>query len=333
MEWLKHILTLPLFFLGAVLGTFLTTCIERLPFQEEDLDEEDLPDRWYYKIPLFSLFISLPLYTRFSSLIPRAQCPACRVKLPWTERLAMVSFIRQRGRCSHCFYKIPGRHLFVEACTAVSFALAFWIWGLTPSLIVALILIPLFIVATVVDLRFQIIPDEVSAAGIVLGLAWTALWTLHYGFSIYSDGWTGGFLEFLEQWFLCMDEYSLAYALSGFLVGSGALWLFYLLGSAYAGTDAMGFGDVKLAAFIGLFLGPLNTVIALAWAMTLGAIAGIFIKVMGGGRAQGGYTAFAFGPYICAGALIVLYVGSDGPLGVRIQNTLFVLNLLLRELY
>ncbi len=329
MGGLEALLTFPFFVAGAVVGTFLTTCIERLPFQEEEMDEED-PPNWYYHIPLFSMFIALPLYTRFRSLTPAARCPACRHRLSWHERIAIISFIKQGGRCLHCQYKIPGRHLIVEITTGLLFAAAILLLGFKVRLPIALFLIPLFVIATTVDFRFHIIPDEVSAAGLIGGFAWATGWTLYKtGHFFYLN--REAPLELIFAKGVLTPQYALGWSITGFLVGAGTLWLFHLVGSAYAGTDAMGFGDVKLAGFIGLFLGPLQVFISLAWAMTLGAIAGIFIKLSGGGKAHGGYTAFAFGPYICAGALIVLYLGVEGPLGTRIQNMIFVTQILLTQ--
>lgn len=304
---------------GLFVGTFATTCIERLPFVEEDFDEED-PPHWYYHIPFFSLFIALPRYTRFGLLLPAARCPACSKRLAWLERLPALSFLLQRGRCRHCQYKIPGRHLIVELATAILFAGAWFLSGWQYRLVVAVILIPLFVVASVVDWRFQIIPDEVNAFGLLAGTGLSIAWTLWYAYRHWSTG---------DPWRILNSPSAILWAFSGFMVGAGSLWLFHLLGSAYAGTDAMGFGDVKLAAFVGLFLGPLGTLVFLAWGMLLGAAAGVIVKLVGGGRMQGGYTAFAFGPYLCAGALVALFVGTNGPVGNSIQNVLATLHYLL----
>ena len=326
MHGVEALLTIPFFIVGAAIGTFLTTCIERLPFQEDEPEEED-PPNWYYKIPLFSMFIALPLYTRFSSLLPAARCPACKHRLALTERLPILSFLFQQGRCKHCGYKIPGRHLIVETLTGLLFALAFYLFGLGPRLLIALIFVPLFMVASVVDFRFHIIPDEVSATGIITGLGWSALWTAyHAGEFFYHNRQAPLDIIFFRG--VIDPQYALGWAMSGFLVGAGTLWLFHLLGSAYAGTDAMGFGDVKLAAFIGLFLGPRQVFITLVWSMLLGATAGVFIKLSGGGRSHGGYTAFAFGPYICAGALLTLYFGTEGPIGNYVQNMAYTFQII-----
>ena len=86
MEWLLHgivpsskdalggfvsLILLPFFFIaGALVGTFLTTCIERLPFEENGIFDEEEPEEWYYNIPMLGLFFAMPLYTRFKALIP-----------------------------------------------------------------------------------------------------------------------------------------------------------------------------------------------------------------------------------------------------------------------
>jgi len=312
-------LFLPLFFVvGAVIGTFLTTCIARLPFEEEDFfhDDEEDPPQWYYHIPMFSLFIAMPLYTRFKCLLAASRCPACSRRLPWRERIAVWSFVMSFGRCRSCGFKIPSRHLVVEVATGALFALFAWRFGFTIEMIVALFFVALFMVATVVDLRFQIIPDEVNLVGLIAGFALAGSRSLYWlGRALYEHRHRADLVERLprlaEDAVLVRDG-SLGFAAMGFLAGAGSLMLLYYIGTAIARTEAMGGGDVKLAGFIGAFLGAKGVLVALFWSTILGAVFGLFILVAGWGIKEGGFTKFAFGPYICAGTLLTMYFTVDG---------------------
>jgi len=322
---------------GAFVGTFLTSCIERLPFEEDGLfDEDSEPNRWYYRIPMFSLFIAMPLYTQFRSLLPTSRCPACSRRIPYFQRLPIISFVWLQGRCAGCAFKIPGRHVIVEAATGLLFGLFTYrilsspelfiptgsFPAITPVIEIALVLlavlliVSLFVVATVVDFRFQIIPDEVNLVGLIAGflLASTrSLWWL--GLALHSRFVAGGSLWLSSQEVLdCVAHRpgSLLWALSGFVAGAGVLMLLYWIGTAIARTEAMGGGDVKLAGFIGLFLGPQGVLVALFWSTLLGAACGVFILLAGWGIKEGGFTKFAFGPYICAGTLLTLFFGPSG---------------------
>ena len=312
-------LFLPFFFVaGALIGTFLTTCIERLPFEEEDFfyEEEEEPTEWYYRIPMFSLFLAMPLYTRFKSLIPASRCPACKKRLPWREKIAIVSFIMLGGRCSGCRFKIPPRHLFVEIFTGVFFVIFAMRFGFTIDLLVSILLISLFMVATVVDFRYQIIPDEVNLfgliAGFILAIGRTLYWTANEFYLLKDQVITKPMIIELLRENILLKDGSLGFATSGFLAGAGSLMLLYYIGTALARTEAMGGGDVKLAGFIGLFLGAKGVLVALFWSTILGAVFGVAILFFGWGIKEGGFTKFAFGPYICAGTLLTLYFTVDG---------------------
>ncbi len=311
-------LFLPFFFvMGALIGTFLTTCIERLPFEEEDFFlEEEEPTEWYYQIPMFSLFLAMPLYTRFKSLIPAARCPACKRRIPLKEKIAIISFILLGGRCSGCRFKIPPRHLFVEIFTGIFFVIFAMRFGFSINLLVSLLFISLFMVATVVDFRYQIIPDEVNLfgliAGFILAIGRSFFWTAQAIYTSSEQTLTKTLLFDILRENVLLKDGSLGFATSGFLAGAGSLMLLYYVGTAIARTEAMGGGDVKLAGFIGLFIGAKGVLVALFWSTILGAIFGVGILFFGWGIREGGFTKFAFGPYICAGTLLTLYFTVDG---------------------
>ena len=166
-------------------------------------------------------------------------------------------------------------------------------------------MVALFVVASIVDWRYQIIPDEVNLVGLVAGiLVATGRSLVNLGAHVAG----GGALErrILED-LLLQRTGSIGWALTGILAGAGALWLFYHVGTWMAKTDAMGGGDIKLAAFAGAFLGPSGVLLALLLSALLGSFFGILVLTLGNARKEGGFTKFAFGPYICMGVLLVFW--------------------------
>lgn len=305
-----------LFIIGTFIGSFLTNCIERLPFGEDDFYAEPWePENWYFKIPLFSLFLAMPLYTRFKSVLPSSRCPCCSKRLRYREKFPILSYIYLGGRCSSCSYKIPLRHLLVELLTGILFVIFALRFDFGLRLLVSLFMVSLFVVATVVDIRYQIIPDEVNLLGLSVGLLLALFKSLvSFVFKLFENDPAihkpSAIFAFLKESFI-LEEFSLGFAIYGAVVGSGTLMLLYYAGTALAGTDAMGGGDVKLAGFIGSFLGAKGVLVALLCSTVLGAVFGVFILILGYGSKEGGFTKFAFGPYICFGTLLTMYLGVD----------------------
>ncbi|MBI4862465.1 MAG: prepilin peptidase [Candidatus Riflebacteria bacterium] len=338
--------TLIAFGLGLVVGSFCTTAIERLPLDDEFhyqlfAGEEDLePPEWWMRIPFIWLFVKppegqlphwydrLPLlpyflyawkFSNFRKLLPPAHCPSCGHRLPWRERLPVVSFFALGGRCSSCRIKIPGRHVFVELATGLLFALFAHRFG--PSWLFAAwaFVIATFVIGSVIDWRYQIIPDEVNSMGLVIGVLYCAVTWLGWSLGVASDrrllDRLGGDYPYLYSSF---GPESCAL---GFLVGAGSLYLFAEIGGMLARTDAMGGGDVKLAAYIGLFIGPAGILTTLFYSALIAAPCGILVLLLGAGKKERGFTKFAFGPYIAMGALLVMYYGHT-----RLVNAYLAIN-------
>jgi len=303
-----------LFIMGLITGTFITSCTERLPFTDDDFYGKEIEtNEWYYNIPLFSVFLALPLFTRFKVLIPKSRCINCKKLLPLSERIPVLSYFLLKFRCSECRYLIPGRYWLTELMTGVFFLYSGYHFGLSWHLVPAFILISLFMVASVVDFKYQIIPDEVTAAGLIAGFSLAMINSIHYLFELLLDkpmNEATDWQALITDAFLLHDG-SMGWAISGFMAGAGSLTLLYYVGTFIAGTDAMGQGDVKLAGFIGMFLGAKGILTALCLSTILGACSGALVLTFGWGVREDGFTKFAFGPYICAGSLLTFYYSSE----------------------
>ena len=277
--------------MGLFVGSFLNVAIHRLP--REDMS------------------VSKPR---------RSVCPKCGRQLTWSENIPLVSWIAQRGRCRGCKAPISARYPLVEALTAC----AWWLCAyLTPSeswplLTIRVTVLSGLIVATFVDFDCFEIPDEVSIGGMVLApLASFVVPELHAA-------------TWLAQHFSNAPEVTRAGALiaslGGMAVGGGVLIAIGWLGKRVFGRDAMGFGDVKLLAAAGGFVGPGGALAALVIASFVGALAGLgnivrfvvvlrarvaarrtqrsFARSLHAARAAG--QMLPFGPYLALGTAIAL---------------------------
>ena len=277
---------------GLFVGSFLNVAIHRLPLEGET--------------------VSRPR---------RSRCPACRRQLTWKENVPLVSWLAQRGRCRGCGWRIPWRYPLVEALNA---ALWFLVGRSTlpdaPLLCLVLsVVLSGLVVATFVDFDCFEIPDEVSIGGIVLApLASLALPGLHAHGAVALALSSGAATPTRAA--------ALTASLAGIVVGGGLLWAVGRLGSRVYGRDAMGFGDVKLLAAGGGFVGPVGALVALMIASLVASLVGLlnmlrfFALSRARARARGRRGGVGrslrvariagrylpFGPYLALGIAIVL---------------------------
>ncbi len=283
--------------LGLFIGSFLNVCI--------------------YRLPVEGLSVSSP---------KRSHCPKCNHAIRWFENIPVLSWLfLLRGRCSGCKVRIPIRYPLVELLTgllflAVALATPPESYGL---LGVRLLVVAGLIVATFVDFDCFEIPDEVSIGGMVLAPIFALLIP-----ELHAETWLT--LQMLEAGEITRIG-SLTGCLAGMLVGGGLLWGVGKLGSVAFGKEAMGFGDVKLLAAGGGFVGPGGVLVALMVASLIASVAGIgniarfyFLirhrdrvrsrdrtrtRALVTARIAGRYVPF--GPYLAIGVGIILLYWND----------------------
>jgi leader peptidase (prepilin peptidase) / N-methyltransferase len=235
---------------------------------------------------------------------PGSRCPRCQHEIAWYDNLPIVSWLILRARCRNCAAPIAARYPLVELLTG-AFALAALVrFGATPQAFVAFAFSAALLTVTFIDLDHFIIPDEVSLPGILVGLAVSLL--------------PGGI--------------GLLDAFGGTVFGGGILWLVAWAYEQVTGTEGMGFGDVKLLAMIGAFLGWQAIPMVLVVASVIGSFAGILaiftpaglarlrrVRRRLGPKAVAPYlrraartTAIPFGPFLALGALLLLFVPGLG---------------------
>ena len=243
-EELEFLFTIAIGITGLLVGSFLNVAIHRLPLEGET--------------------VSKPR---------RSRCPECRKSLVWYENVPVFSWLIQLGRCRGCGWRIPIRYPIVELTNAGLWLLATWITGFeNPGLLVVeCVVLSGLLVATCVDFDCFEIPDEVSIGGMILGpiasLAFPALHDATYVARWMTEeaGADGG-----------VDRLgALLGSLAGMAVGGGILIAIGWLGSRIYKRDAMGFGDVKLLAAGGAFVGPGGALAAMMIGSVLASVVGL----------------------------------------------------------
>jgi leader peptidase (prepilin peptidase)/N-methyltransferase len=190
---------------------------------------------------------------------PHSFCPACRSRLGLADLVPLLSWLVLRGRCRHCRAPVPPRYLMVELITGGIWA---WLWhahlvaGWSPLYgLLAAAFASVLVAAIFIDLRHYIIPDQINAALLFIGL-------LANG-ALYLEGSPQASISGVPA------------SLVGALVGVGALWFVALLGRLLLGRDAMGHGDIKMARGIGAMLLPAGALLSFGLAVVLGAVLGL----------------------------------------------------------
>jgi leader peptidase (prepilin peptidase)/N-methyltransferase len=138
------VISIFMFVLGAIVGSFLNVCIVRMPHEE-------------------------------SIVAPRSHCVHCKKMIPWYDNVPFLSYLILRGKCRFCGAKISIRYFIVEVITASIFLFFYRYFGPTVLLWPYLVMVSGFIVATFVDFQHRIIPDEISIGGMIAGIIFSAL--------------------------------------------------------------------------------------------------------------------------------------------------------------
>ena len=215
----------------------------------------------------------------FSIASPRSRCPACGHQIAWHENLPLLGWLRLKGRCSACGTQISARYPIVELVTAVMFAVIAWRFGMQPVTLLWCAFAAVLMVLSLIDWDTTVLPDSLT-----LPLLWVGLIAASLGWTI-----------------------PLPASLWGAVAGYLSLWSVYWLFKLTTGKEGMGYGDFKLLAALGAWLGWQMIVPMLLLASVIGAAVGIGMKLMATLR-EGRYVPF--GPFLAGAALVVMFAGA-----------------------
>lgn len=257
--------------LGLLVGSFLNVVIHRLPrMLERDWRAQCAELRGE----------SIPDEPPLNLVTPASRCPTCGHKVRAWENIPVISYLLLRGRCSACGTPISKRYPVVELVTGLLSVLVVWQMGTGVQGLTALLLLWALVALTFIDYDTQLLPDQIT-----LPLLWL------------------GILVNMQSVFVTLSD-----AVIGAVVGYLALWLVFHLFRLLTGKEGMGYGDFKLLALLGAWLGwQLLPQIVLVSSL-VGAAVGIFL-IVAGGRDRG--RPIPFGPYLAAAGLIALLWGPE----------------------
>lgn len=285
---------------GLCIGSFLNVVIHRLPRMMERSWREEIADVLRHfagaddatadeRAPLVQAAATLEDGTKrrfpgsYNLVTPNSSCPQCRHAIrPW-ENIPVLSFIFLRGRCSSCKTRISWRYPLIELVSGLLSAGAAWQFGqagLSLQLAGALLMIWFLIALTMIDLDTQLLPDSMTLPLLWLGLLFNMF---------------GAFTP-------------LAHAVVGAVVGYLMLWTVYWVFKLLTGKDGMGFGDFKLLAALGAWLGWMHLPSIILAASVSGLV---FALVQLAAARMGWDQKIPFGPYLAAGGLLSLFFGDQ----------------------
>ena len=235
----------------------------------------------------FGSFANVLVYRlprKISIVKPPSACPACKLGIAAYDLLPLISHMLLKGRCRKCNARISPRYLIAELACAILFMGMLFFTGF-PSAIFLSILAFILLVISLIDWDTQEIPDGLLLTALGIGIAWVTIGNLTTVFSRVP-----GFID----------------AVVGILAGATPLLIIDRLVLALFKKDAFGYGDVKLMAVAGLYLGVGGVLMAFFFAFVAGGVFATFLLVTG--RAKRG-TYIAFGPFLCGGIITALWLG------------------------
>ena len=229
-----------IFVFGLLFGSFLNVCIHRLPLG-------------------------------LSVVTPRSACPECKQPIAFYDNLPVLSWLILGGRCRHCKTPISPRYLLIELLTGLLFLGCYWHFGLTLSTLKYCTLGFLLLGLIFTDAETKLLPDKMTLPGLALGVIFSLLVPVNDLASQFLPGMVNlPFSGDISARLVSLIDSLLGAAFgASFIYGAGAIYL------RWRGTEGMGFGDVKLMAMVGAFLGMKLTIFTLFTASLAGSFFGV----------------------------------------------------------
>jgi len=275
---------LSIFLFSLLVGSFLNVVIYRLPIMLKKewrsdcvnfLSDEFKADKQDYQFPAKAT----DKEEKFNLSVPRSRCPACGHKITALENIPLISWLFLRGKCSSCGSTISIRYPVIELSSGLLSVLVAYYFGIQWFTLAALVLTWSLIALTMIDFDTQLLPDNIT-----LPLLWL------------------GILANLLQ----LSDISLEQSIIGAILGYMSLWILYQLFKLATGKEGMGFGDFKLLAVLGAWLGWQALPLILLLSALVGAIVGISLTLFFGRDKN---IPIPFGPYLASAGYISLLWG------------------------
>ena len=257
--------------LGLAVGSFLNVVIHRLPKMMET--------EWLAQAAELR-GEAVTTGPRYDLIAPRSHCTACNHAISAAENIPVASWLWLRGRCSACRTSISIRYPAVELLTGIASALVAWRFGYSLACAGALLLTWSLIALAFIDFDTTLLPDAITLPLVWLGLAFN-----------------------LAHAFVPLQT-----AVVGAMAGYLALWSVYWLFKLVTGKEGMGYGDFKLLAALGAFLGWQMLPLIILASSVVGAVFGIGLMIL---AKRGREVPMPFGPYLACAGFIALIWGAE----------------------
>jgi leader peptidase (prepilin peptidase)/N-methyltransferase len=266
--------------LGLMVGSFLNVVIHRLPKMMERDWKMQCAELYEPTDTNSGSQKKFPPSATYNLQTPRSACPHCGHSISALENIPLISYVFLRGKCKKCGHHISIRYPVVEAISGILSAFAAWNFGYGLAAGSAILFIWVMIALTFIDFDTQLLPDDITLPFLWLGIILNSFNI----FTTLNNAVTG--------------------AISGYLVLWGVYWLFKLV----TGKEGMGYGDFKLLAAIGAWLGWTMLPLVIMLSSVVGATVGITLIIA---TRHGRNIPIPFGPYLAGGALIALFWGQQ----------------------
>jgi leader peptidase (prepilin peptidase)/N-methyltransferase len=245
---------------------------------------------------LIGSFLNVCIYRwprDLSVVHPRSRCPACEGRILWYDNVPLLSYLILRGRCRNCGSRIHWRYPVVELLTALSFGYFVHLDGATPLAAKYCVFAAILIALVFTDVETLILPDELTIGGLLTGLAFA--WFVPAPDSLF------------QLFGLPPRVAGLVEALAGAIVPAAILWFGGWLFEKLRHKEGLGFGDVKMLAMIGAFLGIRGTLLTIILGSLMGSIVGL-IWIKATGKDASTYQ-LPFGSFLGAAAFLTAVEG------------------------
>ncbi len=257
--------------LGLIIGSFLNVVIYRLPIMMEKSWRSECQE-------FLEIKNDHDAAEKFNLSVPASSCPNCNQAIRAYQNIPVISYLFLGGRCANCKHPISIRYPLVELLTGLCSAVIAWHFGVTIDTLFALLLTWSLIALSGIDIDHQLLPDSITLPILWLGLFLSL-------FEIFTD-----------------SHSSIIGAVSGYLF----LWIIYQLFKITTGKEGMGYGDFKLLALLGAWMGWQYTLTVILLSSLVGAVVGISMIVL---VKHDRNIPIPFGPYLAAAGWITFIWG------------------------
>ena len=255
--------------LSLCIGSFLNVVIYRTP---KMMEQEWRQDCQMFLHPEQAIIDE----SKLTLSKPASTCPKCRTEIRWYQNIPVISWLVLRGKCGSCQNPISIRYPLIELLTALASLVIVSVFGPTLQMLFGLLLTWILIALTFIDFDTQLLPDRYTLTLAALGLGINS-------YAIYI---------------------SPTSAIWGYIIGFLCLWIVYYLFKIVTGKEGMGYGDFKLLAALGAWMGPLMLPLIVLLSSFVGAIIGLILL-----KIRKENQPFAFGPYIAIAGWIAFIWG------------------------